>query len=129
MEDYSAKIIESSSELTARERIALKDIRNAISLDAEVNPGDSLVITPDKFAIISVHNERAKGDKDYTKYVLVDTAGNKYFTGSESFYRSFRQIWDEMKADAPDESFSIECYKVESKNYAGKYFISCSIAP
>jgi len=124
---YSAKIVETSHEFSAKERIALKDIRNATSLDVVVEPGVPMVITPDKYAVVEIHNDKAKGDKDYTKYVIIDKDGNKFYTGSASFYRSFKEIWDEMKQEAADEEFGIECYKTESKNFPGKYFISCSI--
>ena len=124
---YSAKIVETSHEFSAKERIALKDIRNATSLDVAVEPGAPMVITPDKYAVVEIHNDKAKGDKDYTKYVIIDKSGNKFYTGSASFYRSFKEIWDEMKQEAADEEFDIECYKTESKNFPGKYFISCSI--
>ena len=124
---YSAKIVEASHEFSAKERIALKDIRNATSLDVAVEPGAPMVITPDKYAVVEIHNDKAKGDKDYTKYVIIDKDGNKFYTGSASFYRSFKEIWDEMKQEAADEEFDIECYKTESKNFPGKYFISCSI--
>lgn len=124
---YSAKIIEASREFSVKERIALKDIRNAASLDTVVEPGKPMVITPMEYAVVEIHNDKAKGDKDYIKYVLIDPNGEKFYTGSASFFRSFKEIWDEMKAEAPDEAFEIECYKTESKNFPGKYFISCSI--
>lgn len=127
MENYTAKIVEASRQFSAKERIALKDIRNATSLDEAVQPGESLIITPAEYAVVEIHNDKAKGDKDYTKYVILDNAGNKFYTGSGSFFRSFKEIWDEMKQEAADEEYSIEAYKVESKNFSGKFFITCSI--
>lgn len=124
---YTAKIVESSREFSTKERIAIKDIRNATSLDVAVEPNSPMVVTPAEYAVVEIHNEKAKGDKDYTKYVIIDENGNKFYTGSTSFYRSFKEIWDEMKQEAAGEEFSIECYKTESKNFPGKYFISCSI--
>lgn len=123
MEGYSVKIIESSRELSARERITLKDFGNAVPLDEATKDG-KLVITPADYAILSVHNEKSD-NKDYTKYVIIDTAGTKYVTGSENFFSSFKEIMDEMSGE--NEEFSIEVYQMESKNYKGKSFITCSI--
>ena len=123
MNGYEVKIVNCNKELTARERIKLKDTTNAVALD-EATEGSSLVISPSIWAELEIHNERNKdGNTDYTKYVIIDEAGTKYVTGSESFWTSFREIAAEMG----DEAFDIEVYKVDSKNYKGKQFISCSI--
>lgn len=123
MEGYSVKIIESSRELSARERIAIKDFSNAVPLDEATKDG-KLVITPADYAILSVHNEKSD-NKDYIKYVIIDTAGTKYVTGSENFFSTFAEIMGEMSTE--NEEFSIEVYQMESKNYKGKSFITCSI--
>lgn len=123
MNGYEVKIVNCNKELTARERIKLKDTTNAVALD-EATEGSSLIISPSIWAELEIHNERNKdGNTDYTKYVIIDEAGTKYVTGSESFWTSFREIAAEMG----DEAFDIEAYKVDSKNYKGKQFISCSI--
>lgn len=126
MTGYDVKIIETSKELTARERIMVKDTSNAISLDEITqNPeGGAVVLNVAAYAVLAVHNEKSDS-KDYTKYLLIDESGNKYVTGSESFWEAFKAIWDEM-ADA-GEAYSIEVYRLESKNYKGKSFITCSI--
>lgn len=123
MEGYSVNIREVSRNITAKERAMLKDTTNAISLD-EVTQGAKFVFEPDYYAILDVHNEKSE-DKDYVKYIIVDKAGTKMVTGSESFFTSFRSIMGEM-ADC-DEEFSIEAYRMPSKNYKGKEFITCSI--
>lgn len=123
MEGYSVKIREVSRPTTAKERVMLKDTTNAISLD-EVTQGAKFVFEPDYYAILDVHNENSE-DKDYVKYIIVDKGGSKLVTGSESFFTSFSAIMDEM-ADC-DEDFSIEAYRMPSKNYKGKEFITCSI--
>ena len=122
--DYVVKIRESSKELTPRERIMMKDFTNATQLDEACAEG-SFVITPDSYPILDVHTERSKEDKDYTKYLVMDKAGNKFITGSNSFFKSLMEIWEEM-ADTGEE-FSVEVYRVPSKNYKGKSFLSCSI--
>ena len=128
MEGYSVKIIESSKELTAREKISAKDFSNAVALDTELMDADTTItITPSAYLILGVHNEHSKNDKDYKKYLIIDTAGNKYVTGSESFFTAFLDIFKSMQEDAPDEEYSIEVYKKPSKNYQGKHFLTCSI--
>lgn len=123
MEGYSVNIREVSRSITAKERVMLKDTTNAISMD-EATQGAKFVFEPDYYAILDVHNEKSE-DKDYIKYVIVDKAGTKMVTGSESFFTSFRSIMDEMAGC--DEEFSVEAYRMPSKNYKGKEFITCSI--
>ncbi len=122
--DYEVKINSTSKELTARERVMLKDTRNAIKLDEAVSE-TPLVISPDYYAVLDVHNEKSKEDKDFQNYVVVDTDGNKYVTGSTSFFEAFTEIVEEM--DGTGEEYQIEIYKLDSKNYKGKQFITCSI--
>lgn len=130
MTGYSVEIIESSKELTAREKISAKDFSNATALDTELMDANaSIVITPSAYLILNVHNEHSKNDKDYKKYLIIDTAGNKFVTGSESFFTAFKDIFDAMSKDAPGEEYSIEVYKKPSKNYQGKHFLTCSILP
>ena len=123
MEGYSVKIREVSKNISAKERVMLKDTTNAIALD-DVTKDAKFVFEPDYYAILDVHNEKSE-DKDYVKYVIVDKAGTKMVTGSESFFTSFKSIMDEM--DGCDEEFSIEAYRMPSKNYKGKEFITCSV--
>lgn len=125
MEGYKAIVARASKELSAKEKIMLKDMSDAIKLDDEVKE-QALVIKPDFYAIINVHNEKSD-TKDYTKIVLVDkTSGNKYTTGSMPFITTFEDIVEEM-ADAGEEDYELKVYAKESKNYKGKYFITCSI--
>lgn len=122
--DYEVKINSVSKELTARERVMLKDTRNAIKLDEAVKD-TPLVISPAYYAVLDVHNEKSKEDKDFQNFVVVDTAGNKYVTGSTSFFEPFTEIVEEMSGTGED--YEIEIYKLDSKNYKGKQFITCSI--
>lgn len=123
MEGYTVKIREVSRDITAKERVMLKDTTNAISLD-DVTKDAKFIFEPDYYAILDVHNEKSE-DKDYVKYIIVDKAGTKLVTGSESFFTSFKSIMEEM--DGCDEEFSIEVYRMPSKNYKGKEFITCSV--
>ena len=127
MEGYSVKIRESSKKLTVKEMLAAKDFSNAVSIDTALEGNDSLIINPDYYAILDVHNERSKNEKDYVKYIVIDKSGTKYTTGSNSFFTSFEDIFKTMQENAPDEDYAIECLRKPSKNYAGKTFITCSI--
>lgn len=122
--DYEVKINSVSKELTARERVMLKDTRNAIKLDEAIKD-TPLVISPAYYAVLDVHNEKSKEDKDFQNFIVVDTAGNKYVTGSASFFEAFTEIVEEMSGTG--EEYEIEIYKLDSKNYKGKQFITCSI--
>lgn len=124
MNSYEVKITSCNKDLTARERIKTKDTTNALALDEVVN-GDSVIISPEVWAELAIHNERNTNsdETDYNKYVVIDKDGTKYTTSSNSFWYSFIEIAKEMEG----EDFEIEVYKVESKNYKGKYFINCSI--
>ena len=120
---YEVTIKEASMELTAKERIRLKDTSNAIKLDTATDEAP-LTISPKAFAILSIHNEKSD-NVDYLNYIIVDKDGNKYVTGSESFWSSFKSIWDEMETEA--EEWELEIYKLDSKNYKGKKFLTCSL--
>lgn len=125
MEGYKAVVARASKELTVKEKIMLKDMSDAVKLDDAVKE-QAIVIKPDFYAIINVHNEKSD-TKDYTKIVIVDgDSGIKYTTGSMPFITTFEDIMQEME-DAGETDFSLKVYAKESKNYKGKYFITCSI--
>ena len=126
MTNYTTSITESSKDLSVREKIKLKDLTSAIAIDKVVEPEKPLVIAPDFYAYLSIHNEKLpENEQDYTIMVIVDKSGTKYYTGSDSAISSFVDIFDEMIDTA--EPFEIEFYKKESKNYSGKHFITCSL--
>ena len=124
MEGYSAKVKDSSIELTAKQRIAIKDTSSAIKLD-EATKENNLIIAPDFYAIIEVHNEKSD-TKDYEKIVIQDReTGDRYTTGSKPFISTFLDIWADMQGE--DEDWEIEVYPKESANYKGKTFLTCRI--
>lgn len=126
MTNYKTVIRESSKELSTREKIKLKDLTSAIAIDKVVEPEKPLVIAPDFYAYLSIHNEKLpENEQDYETMVIVDKSGTKYYTGSNSAMSSFVDIFDEMNETA--EPFEIEFYKHDSKNYSGKHFITCSL--
>ena len=123
MNGYSVTIKETSKELTAKERIALKDTTNAVKLD-EATQIEPVIIYPDMWAILAIHNEKSE-NPDYDNYIVVDRNGTKYVTGSASFWSSFMDIVTEMAGE--DEEYGVKVYRSPSKNYKGKDFITCSI--
>lgn len=124
MTGYSVKVVECTKDLTAKERVKIKDTNNAIRLDEATKSG-SIVIAYDYHAVLAIHNEKLD-DPDYQQYIVVDKAGNKYVTGSESFFTAMTEIVDEMSA-AGETDYELEVYRMDSKNYKGKQFITCSI--
>ena len=122
MTGYSVEIKETSRQLTAKQRIALKDTSDAIKLDTACEESD-IIIEPVDYAVLAIHNEKSD-NVDYENYVIIDKNGDKYVTGSASFWSSFMDIYDEMQGE---EAWSIKAYKLDSKNYKGKKFITCSI--
>lgn len=125
MEGYSVKILNSTKELSVKEKIAIKDTTNAIGLDEATNEGE-VIIDYDYHVILSVHNEKSD-NKDYNKTVVVAKDGTRYVTGSESFTTTLDDIVDEMIDAGEGDNIVIKVYRRDSKNYKGKQFITCSL--
>lgn len=123
MNGYKVEIKEASVELTAKQRIALKDTTGALKLD-EATQEAVVLINPAMWAVLAIHNEKSS-NPDYFNYIVVDKDGTKYVTGSESFWSTFYGIWEEMQGEA--EEWGIRAYRSPSKNFTGKDFITCSI--
>lgn len=121
---YSVEIVQCSTELSHKERVKIKDTTDAIKLD-EVTQEREVIIKPAMCAVLAIHNEKSENG-DYNVYVVVDEDGTKYTTGSESFWTSFMNIYEEM-CDETGEEWAVKAYRVPSKNYKGKDFIACSI--
>lgn len=120
----SVSLLSGSREFTPRERIRIKDSGSSEMLDSVVTLEEPLKITPESWAVVEITSPDAS-IAPYNHYVIMDASGKKYETGSTSFWGSFISIWDEMCETG--ESFDIEVYKRESKNYKGKCFINCSL--
>lgn len=127
MEGFTSKVVESNKELTKKEQVKLKSLDDCVSLDSVVTShDDSLLIDVDYYALIEVHNENSKKDKDYSKLIVVDKNGTKYITGSAPFISAFRDIMNDM-ADS-DEEWQLKCFRRPSQNYVDRDFFSCTIA-
>lgn len=124
---YSAKIAYTSTDLSVEDKIRLKDTRDAESLE-KISRDGAVNIGIVAFAVIDIHNEKSD-DKDYTQYVFMDKDGNKYMTGSEPFFNSFTDIWDELDdAGIPVDERYFKIYQLPSRNYTGRNFVACSLA-
>lgn len=127
---FKAEIIGSSRDLSPRERVAIKDTGLAARLDEIVpSPGNGdLRIVPTTYVELHITNDRAKdGNTEYDQLVLVASDGQRYLTGSDSFRTSFFDIWEEMGGYDESDPWILAIYKKESKNRAGKYFLTCSL--
>ena len=127
--NYSATILDSSRELTAREKVMFKDTQNAISLNdfaeqAKTENAKAIIENVKDYVHITVHNDKSD-DKDYDNYIIVDGKGDKYVTGSQAFWNSFMNIYNEMKNET--EPWSIQLNLIPSKNYKGKNVLTCSL--
>lgn len=123
MEGYSTRIIEASKELSKKETVMLKDTSDCIKLDEALKDG-AITFKPSYYAVVEVHNEKSD-NKDYRVYVVADEVGNKYVTSSDSFFESFKDIYSDMYGS--DEDWLLKVFKLDSKNYTGRQFITCSI--
>ena len=120
--DFTAKIREASVELDKRTQLKLTNTGMAVKLDKAVDETNSIRIAPIGWAILDVHNENARDDKDYTQYIII-TEETNYITGSDSFWGSFINIFEVMDGDP----FEIDIIKKPSRNYEGKSFLTCDI--
>lgn len=123
-DEYQVKIEKASSEFSGKQAVMLKDLSDAVSFDAATQEGQ-VVIKPVAWAALATHNEKAKDNKDYYNYVILTEDGGKYKTGSDNFFNSFMDIWEEMHGS--DEEWAVKVYRKPSKNYQGKEFITCSV--
>ena len=122
---YEVTIKEASFEMSARDRLRYKDTSTAIALEEATKENPLIITNPTNYVVLEVKNDKVTdGDSTYTKYVIIDSAGNSYITGSASFWNSFWNIFTEMQGEA---EYSIEVHQYESKNYRGKNFIKCNI--
>lgn len=127
--NYSATILDASRELTAREKVMFKDTQNAISMNdfaeqAKAENAKAIIENIKDYVHITVHNDKSD-DKDYDNYIIVDGNGDKYVTGSQAFWNSFMNIYEEMKNES--EPWSIQLNLIPSKNFKGKNVLTCSL--
>lgn len=123
MVGYSVEILESSKELTGKQKIQVKDTTDCIKLDVATKEAP-VTIDVDYYVALLIHNEHSD-DKEYKNYIIVDKNGTRYSTGSESFWSTFVGIYEDMSEET--EPWQIKVYRMPSKNRPGKDFITCSV--
>ena len=128
MEGYKVTIVSSTRTLTAREKIMIKDTTPCIPLDSATSDaeGGSVDINYDFHAVLAVHNPRATRP-DYEKLVIVDKSGERYITGSPSLREALDNIVEEMVDAGEGDNIAIRVYRMDSNNFAGKQFLTCSL--
>lgn len=122
MSDYKVNVIASSRDLTKRESIKMKDTSDTIALDKATQEGD-VIFQPVSWAILEIHNEKAQ-DGTYVNYIIQAADGTKYRTGSDSFWKTFVSLWEDLE---DEDGWEIKCYRLPSKNRPGKDFLTCSL--
>lgn len=122
---YSAKLVSATRELSAKERVAVKMFIGAEQLDELTQRDENdVLIDIDYVAVVEVYNEKSD-NKNYNKYVYVDKDGTMYISGSETLYRTYEEIAEEMEGE--NEPWSIKVIRRESTNYKGKDFLTCML--
>ncbi len=122
---YSAKLVSATRELSAKERVAVKMFIGVEQLDELTKRDENgVLIDIDYVAVVEVYNEKSD-NKNYNKYVYVDKDGTMYISGSETLYRTYEEIAEEMEGE--QEPWSIKVIRMESTNYKGKDFLTCML--
>lgn len=123
--NYKAQVVDASKELTGKEKVALKNFSDMVSLDDATKESDGGVyINVAWTAKVAVHNEKAD-NVDYIKYVYVDADGTMYISGSEPLYRQYTDIEEDMEDS--EEEWGIKVLRKKSSNYKDKDFLTCAI--
>lgn len=95
---YKAKVIESSRELSIHEKIKYKEFTDAFKITTLIDSMDNgkyVLEGLDSYVVISVHNDTAK-NPDYNVYLFISQSGDKYMTSSNSAWKSFKDIEEEL---------------------------------
>ena len=126
--EYESRLVESSRQLTARDKIRYQNFSAAIAIDSLVADDTEVasIFTPIGYASFAVHNEKAE-NTDYDLYIIEGKGGTLYKTGSNSFFSRFKLIFDTMAAEAPGEEYTISVMKRPSNHYKGKYLLICQL--
>lgn len=121
---YKAEIKECSKELTKKETIMLTDTTAAYKLEDLSKGEEEVTFHPVAWAVLSIHNDKAS-DPDYEQYIVLDDNGDKYITGSNTFFQNFKKIFEEMVNS--DEDWAIKVLRKPSKNFVGRDFLTCAL--
>ena len=114
-------------EFTKKEVAVIKtSLQSCVDINAATENGNSLTVSVAAYAVLEIENDRSKGEKVYQKIMIVDNDGRMYITGSPSFIENFRSVMEVMDGEDPD-SWGLEIFQMESRNYKGKNFITCKV--
>ena len=116
-------IRKASRELTTREQIKATNFNNAKGLATVLDNTDCVTLSIDWWVLCHVELEATH--EQYDTLVIMTTDGQKYTTSSETFIKNFEDMMDLLKDD--NELIEIDCCKGESKNYKGKYYLTCTL--
>ena len=128
MSNYDVRVSECGGvELSKKMKAAIStNLSSCIDL-GEVTQGEaSLTINIAGYAVVDIHNERSKGEKDYKKLIIVSTDQQMFITGSPSCMETFIAIWEAMDGEDP-ETLAVEFFQMPSQNFKGKSFITCKV--
>lgn len=133
--EYEVVITGSSLEkIRGTERLRYTNFAGMVQLD-DIISDDGVKTALDITGYVECHVHNDKSDKqEYDKLVLIAKDGELYLTGSDSFKRSFIEIFEALTDDfvedgiAPqDRVYPILAFKAPSKNIKGKTFLCCAV--
>lgn len=118
--EYNAQIeFSTDKELKAKDKIKIKTFSGAKVLNDCFPDDGTMVIKPDRISLVSVHNERAKDDKDYS-VIVIEAGEEMYRSSSTSLTESINDIINALDEDGESITDNeIKFYKIKSKNNTG----------
>lgn len=125
VEKYKVTIDYTYKDLMPAERIAIKDTSDCESLDTLTQIDGSVEIHVENIVYLTIENPKAT-QKRYGSTIIIGNGGSKYITSSESMRTKLDGILEEFSDNEYEGDFKIKVFRKESKNYAGKQFITCS---
>lgn len=130
----TVKFEKTSKELNALEKLAYQDTSDCMSLDKVLeesvrNGQPYITISPAEYVLLAIHTDKPKAgaSPDYNTLIIIDTDGNKYATGSNTFIESFVNIFDTLREENVID-YKVKVMRKDSTNYKGKYFLTCNVA-
>ena len=133
--EYEVTITGSSLEkIRGTERLRYTNFAGMVQLD-DIISDDGVKTALDITGYVECHVHNDKSDtQEYDKLVLIAKDGELYLTGSDSFKRSFIEIFEALSDDFDDDGiapqdrvYPILAFKAPSKNIKGKTFLCCAV--
>lgn len=122
---FKEEILRATRDFTKKEMLMMKDTKALIKLDNELKPnGDSIIISfPFDYVVKHVWDEKDNG-KDFESIMLL-AEGRIYTSSSSALINRVEELFNEMKDEA--DVWGIQIYKAPSKQFEGRYYITCSL--